>query len=264
MASEDFLEVDPPIGGQSYVCLSFISPENVITDKNLQFMHKFLKTISKNYDLDETTILEKYKDFLYINEDKLQLEYDQANDFKTSARGVKVRGTYSSLKEAQSKATKLQKTDPNFNVYIGQVGYWLPWDPRADAIEGQEYAETELNELVKKYKDNQTNKDIHFRENIEYVKEQQRKANLKSLDTQDTTETVDSIPTPVPESSASDAIPIMNDTDPWLQRKQEAKDIVSKELSEQSVAKNSAEDSALEVALLASKAAEVAASEILK
>ena len=158
----------------------------------------------------------------------------------------------------------MQKTDPNFNVYIGQVGYWLPWDPRADAIEGQEYAETELNELVKKYKDNQTNKDIHFRENIEYVKEQQRKANLKSLDTQDTTETVDSIPTPVPESSASDAIPIMNDTDPWLQRKQEAKDIVSKELSEQSVAKNSAEDSALEVALLASKAAEVAASEILK
>ena len=85
MASEDFLEVDPPIGGQSYVCLSFISPENVITDKNLQFMHKFLKTISKNYDLDETTILEKYKDFLYINEDKLQLEYDQANDFKTSS-----------------------------------------------------------------------------------------------------------------------------------------------------------------------------------
>ena len=137
MATTDFLEVDNPIGGQSYTCLSFISPETVIKEKNLQFMNKFLKTIAKNYDLDTDTIVEKYKDFLYINEDKLEEEYNHDNDFRTSVRGVKVRGVYSSLKEAQFRATKLQKLDPNFNVYVGQVGYWLPWDPRPDKIEGQ-------------------------------------------------------------------------------------------------------------------------------
>ena len=255
MATEDFLEVDPPIGGQSYTCLSFISPEKVLADKNLQFMHKFLKTIGKNYDLDETSIVAKYQDFLYINEDKLQAEYDHVHDFKTSTRGVKVRGTYSSLKEAQMKAAKLQKTDPNFNVYIGQVGYWLPWDPRPDAIEGQEYAESELNELVKKYKENQTNKDSHFRENIEYVKDQQDKANKanKALQVNDEDESVETTDT---ESALGvDNTPVMNDIDPWLQRKQEAKDIVTKTLAEQLVSKTEAQALAIEVAKAAAKAA---------
>jgi len=177
MATEDFLEVDTPIGGQNYCCLSFVSPEDTIRDKNTQFVHKFLKTIAKNYDLDSDSIVDKYKDFLYINEDKLEEEYNSENGFQTSVRGVKVRGTYSTLKEAQTKAARLQKIDPNFSVYIGQVGYWLPWNPRSDKIEGQEYAEGELNELVKKYRENQENKDLHFRENINYVKEQQAKSN---------------------------------------------------------------------------------------
>ena len=32
---QDFLEVDRAIPGQNFVCLSFISPENVLEDKNL-------------------------------------------------------------------------------------------------------------------------------------------------------------------------------------------------------------------------------------
>ena len=113
MATEDFLEVDNPISGQSYTCLSFISPETVIREKNLQYLHKFLKTVAKNYDLDRDTIVEKYTDFLYVNEETLEAEYNQDNDFKTSVRGVKVRGVYSSLKEAQFRAGKLQKLDKN-------------------------------------------------------------------------------------------------------------------------------------------------------
>ena len=30
---EDFLEVDTPIGGQNYACLSFISPEKILKEK---------------------------------------------------------------------------------------------------------------------------------------------------------------------------------------------------------------------------------------
>jgi len=181
----------------------------------LQFMNKFLKTIAKNYDLDTDTIVEKYKDFLYINEDKLEEEYNHDNDFRTSVRGVKVRGVYSSLKEAQFRATKLQKLDPNFNVYVGQVGYWLPWDPRPDKIEGQEYAEGELNELVKKYQENQDNKDLHFRENIDYVKEQEaqkQEAHKKAIE-QATEE--------VAKLESNDDPHSFGSVDPWLQRKQE-------------------------------------------
>ena len=213
MATEDFLEVDNPISGQSYTCLSFISPETVIREKNLQYLHKFLKTVAKNYDLDRDTIVEKYTDFLYVNEETLEAEYNQDNDFKTSVRGVKVRGVYSSLKEAQFRAGKLQKLDPNFNVYVGQVGYWLPWDPRPDKIEGQEYAEGELNELVKKYQENQDNKDLHFRENINYVKEQESHK-------QKAKETNQAV-TNVTEVKNTDVSASLDDVDPWLKRKEQ-------------------------------------------
>ena len=31
---EDFLNVDKPLPGQNYVCMSFVSPEKVLNDKN--------------------------------------------------------------------------------------------------------------------------------------------------------------------------------------------------------------------------------------
>jgi len=206
---EDFLEVDTPIGGQNYTCLSFISPEKILQEKNIQFVHKFLKTIAKNYDLDSDSIVEKYTDFLYVNEAKLQEEFNQEHDFQTSVRGVKVRGVYSTLKEAQMKAKKLQSADPNFNVYIGQVGYWLPWDPRPDKIEGQEYAESELNNLIKKYRENQDNKDQHFRENIDYVKQQEADKKKQFLEQKAEANV----------SEVSNLTDGMEDVDPWMQRK---------------------------------------------
>ena len=33
MVQEDYLEVDDPINGQNYVCLSFVSPETLIQNK---------------------------------------------------------------------------------------------------------------------------------------------------------------------------------------------------------------------------------------
>ena len=180
---EDFLEVDTPIPGQNYVCMSFISPEEVLKNKNVFFVNKFLETIAKNYDLDKDSIQEKYKDFLYVNNEKLEKEFYQDNEFKTTMRGVKIRGSYDTLKEAQVRAKLLQKKDKNFNVFVGQVGYWLPWDPSSHDIDNQEYAEQELNNLMKEYKNNAESKDQHFRENIEQVKrdaEEQKKKKMKN------------------------------------------------------------------------------------
>jgi hypothetical protein len=50
--------------------------------------------------------------------------------------------------------------------------------------------EQELNELVKKYKENQNMKDLHFQQNLEYVKEQaEKKAKAAKEKTGDSTET---------------------------------------------------------------------------
>ena len=38
-------------------------------------------------------------------------EYDEKNNYKTSVRGIKVRGVYQSRQEAELRASKLHKTD---------------------------------------------------------------------------------------------------------------------------------------------------------
>ena len=46
---EDFLEVDPQVRGQNYCCISFVSPENILADKAVWKMHKFLANMQKRY-----------------------------------------------------------------------------------------------------------------------------------------------------------------------------------------------------------------------
>ena len=45
------------------------------------------------------------------------------------------------------------------NVFVGQVGSWLPWDPDCEQVQEQEYQEQMLNDLVKKYKENLDSRD---------------------------------------------------------------------------------------------------------
>ena len=71
-----------------------------------------------------------------------------ANEFKTNIRGLKVRGTYNTRDEAEKRAKKLQTVDSDFHVFVGQVGYWLPWDPCADQIEDESFVNSQLNDMM--------------------------------------------------------------------------------------------------------------------
>lgn len=71
-----------------------------------------------------------------------------------SVRGLKIRGVYGTRPEADKKAEELQKIDPDFHVFVGELGKWLPWDPDPSDINDQIYQEKELNDLMKGYKDN--------------------------------------------------------------------------------------------------------------
>ena len=46
MVQEDYLEVDDPINGQNYVCLSFVSPETLIQNKEAFKTAKFLQSMA--------------------------------------------------------------------------------------------------------------------------------------------------------------------------------------------------------------------------
>lgn len=72
-----------------------------------------------------------------------------------SIRGLKIRGVFPTKEEADKRAEELQKIDPDFDIYVGEVGKWLPWDPDPNSIKDAVYQEKELNDLVKGYKENQ-------------------------------------------------------------------------------------------------------------
>ncbi len=69
--------------------------------------------------------------------------------------GIKIRGVYPNREEADKRAKYLQETDPKHNVFVGEVGKWLPFDDDPEKAEDHEYKEQELNKIMKAYNENQ-------------------------------------------------------------------------------------------------------------
>lgn len=188
----DVLIEDKPIAGQKFVCVSFISPENVLQQKNIYYFEEFLKQwdlakslekftqfmnfISFKYKLSNESInsdledfvknekdnlfslslLDEYRTFVDKHEEKLQEKFDNENQFQTSTRGLKVRGVYQSQGEAELRAKMLREVDPNHDVFVGPVGLWMPFDPEAYKTGRVEYLEEELNQLMHEKNKNET------------------------------------------------------------------------------------------------------------
>ena len=205
----DLLDEDKPISGQKFVCLSFISPEEHIKNKELFYFEKYLKNfefkktfekytqflnfISYKYnlnfdkltkDMEEfveeekenlflTTLEDDYKSFVDAKEEQLQKEYSVAHDFQTNTRGLKVRGVFGTQEEAEMKCKALRSEDPNHDVYVGPVGMWMPFHPEAYKTGRVEYLEKELNELMAQKKKNDETSKEQFKNR---VKESKKKA----------------------------------------------------------------------------------------
>jgi hypothetical protein len=201
----DYLEVDNNIPGQNYVCLSFLSPESLIKDKGAFDCAKFLQSYCKEEKLKFDDVYNKYKDFTYKYEEQLQRDFDEKNNFQTSLRGIKVRGVFDTRGAADDHAKKLSVSDSSFHVFIGQVGYWLPWDPNADKVSNEVFQNGQLNEMMEKYEENNINRDMFYeeqkREKVKAAKEEVLRAKLEEEKLKEEEETVyDLEPEPEPES----------------------------------------------------------------
>jgi hypothetical protein len=115
-------------------------------------------------DVTKTKIVEAYDDFMYTNKAKLENEFHVANDCHTTIRGIKVRGAFATTKEAELKAKKLQGRDKYHNIFMAEMGKWTPWDPSPNDVKEQEYYNDQLNGLMKKYKENEDNREQFFEE----------------------------------------------------------------------------------------------------
>jgi hypothetical protein len=131
-------------------------------DTTMDSFHEFVKGNQK--ELNYSKLKEQYDDFLYAAKTKLEDEFYAKNEFRTTVRGLKVRGVYASQAEATLRSKKLQRQDTLHNIFVGEVGKWLPWDPEPTEVGEQEYAEDQLNTLMKKYKENEEDRQMFQRE----------------------------------------------------------------------------------------------------
>jgi hypothetical protein len=135
-------------------------------------------TDSHQHSLETLNQLCEYDDFMYTHGTKLEDDFYAKNNFQTTMRGLKIRGSYGQKEEAEARAKKLQKQDPDHNIYVGQVGKWLPWDPSPSAIPDQEYAEEQLNNLMKKYKENEEAREVFHKEQRERARKNKGVMNM--------------------------------------------------------------------------------------
>lgn len=101
-------------------------------------------------------------------------------------RGIKVRGVYGTRDEAVKRAEFLQKIDPDFNIYVGEVGKWLGWDPDPNTIDDQVYREKKLQDIMNNYKKNQEKTKILEKERHDLMLEESvRNESTKDSSTKD-------------------------------------------------------------------------------
>ena len=211
----DLLDEDKAIAGQKFVCLSFISPEKILKEKEQYFFNEFVKQwdfsksmekytqflnflsykYSMNFDkltedlkdfvneerdaLTNVTIEDEYKNFLDINEERLDSKFNETNNFQTSTRGIKVRGSFPNVQEAELRCKMLRELDPSHDVYVGEVGIWMPFHPEAYKTGRVEYLEEELNQLMSEKQKNENSAKVAFEQRVKESKEKAMEDNKK-------------------------------------------------------------------------------------
>ena len=211
----DLLDEDKPLSGQRYACLSFISPEKILKQRDLFNFEAFLKQWDMNKSLQKYnhfmsflaykyglnfdnltkdlqdfcaeekenlftyTIEDDYTNFIDLNEEKLDESFNSTHKFQTSVRGVKVRGCYPSQQEAELRCKLLREVDPNHDVFVGPVGMWMPFHPEAYKTGRVEYLEDELNQLMHEKDKNEKQAKTEFDTRVRETKEKAIADNMK-------------------------------------------------------------------------------------
>lgn len=268
---EDFLDVDKSLPGQNFVCLSFVSPEKTLMNKEQWMFYNYHQYVISEYnklfteltdkllETDEDTVTvesvvdmkerltrvfemnevkyekwsELVEDYKFKEVENLEKVFDEMNNFQTSVRGVKVRGVYDSYREAEARSKVLQRNDSRFDVFIGQVGYWLPWHPDINRIQDQEYMNNDLNVLMKEYKKNEEKRDMFYEEQkqsrVKEAREQVERARKLQEENNKLAALADiNVNVEVPVSDNNEQVSLEDDTasqlqdlDPWMKYKME-------------------------------------------
>jgi len=212
----DLCDEDPSIAGQKFACMSFISPEKILQQREHFIFDEFVKqwdfkkSMDKFFDfihfiafkyklsaeqliadytefiqeesvkLKEQSVSDDFKNFVDKNEEELTLKFNKKNDFQTSVRGLKIRGVFPTQEEAEFRCKKIREFDPNHDIFVGPVGMWIPWDPDAYKTGRVEFMEEELNQLHHEKVKNEEKARADFEHRVKESKKKAIEENIKN------------------------------------------------------------------------------------
>lgn len=102
---------------------------------------------------------------------------------KTKINALKIRGVYDTYEEAEKRCQFLREIDPSFNIFVGEVGKWLPWNPDPydeKYVKDRKYAEEQLQKLMDGYKDNQEKAKMYQEFRKQQAKMEATQQNIKN------------------------------------------------------------------------------------
>jgi hypothetical protein len=211
----DLCDEDPPMAGQKFACMSFISPEKILKKrehflfekfvdgwdftKSMEKFMDFIHFVSYKYNikietlnddfvefvkeekskLTENTVCDDFKNFMDKKEDELNAQFQKEHEFQTSTRGLKIRGVFPTQEEAEMHCKKVREYDPNHDIYVGPIGMWIPWDPDAYKTGRVEFMEEELNQLHSEKIKNEAKAKQEFDRRIKETKKKAIEENIE-------------------------------------------------------------------------------------
>lgn len=174
----NLVENDPIIPSQTVCAVSFIPPKHDIQEEfdesiwvkintaingTKEKIHNYLmKSSEDDVSKQSSSIVQLISG--EISPLLLELKKDRAELLRKSRGAVKVRGCYASEDEAKAAITKLQKLDNRFNIYMGQVGAFLPFNPPNETIENTKYQNEQLDNLITEYEKSRVGANQFFNE----------------------------------------------------------------------------------------------------
>jgi len=211
----DLCDEDPLISGQKFACISFVSPEKILKQRELFIFEKFIREwdftksmmkmsdfvnfLSYKYNLKvddamkdfqefvkeehdtlrDASLEDDWKTFMDKNETKLNEEFNRNHEFQTSVRGLKLRGVFNTQEEAEMRCKKIRDFDPHHDIFVGPVGTWMPWDPDAYKTGRIEFMEDELNQLHNEKNANESKAKEEFDKRVKDSKRAAIEDNIK-------------------------------------------------------------------------------------
>ena len=135
--------------------------DDLPTDINIEYNDNQTVTVEdvsddEIEDVSESETVSKYTTIDHLDEDTpikgqefVCLSFVSPEGvMNTTLRSVKFRGAFGTYEEAKKYAAKLQRKDKYFDVFVGEGGKFLPWDPDPHSVSNVKYADKKMQKLA--------------------------------------------------------------------------------------------------------------------